>query len=122
MEAYYKVNENLTFKINGENVKSILDQLTGIYQSVGAEECGKCGSGDTRPQSRKIKDDVFYEIRCQQCEAVLQLGVSKEDQSLYKKKMKTDTKGKAVKDNDGKGVYLPNGGWLKWNPQTQTME
>jgi len=122
MKALFKLNDSVTLEVEAESIKDIVDKLTHIKEAIGPEPCGKCKSTDTFPQSRMVEDNTFYEIRCQKCGAILPLGLSKADQNLYKKRMKTDKKGKAVKDNNGKAIYLPNNGWLKWNPETKEME
>jgi len=122
MEALYKLSPSVTVKVEAGNMMELVDNLTSIRESIGSEPCGKCKSVDTFPNARTVSDNTFYEIRCNDCGAVLQLGVNKNDKKLYKKRMKTDGKGKAVKDKNDKAVYLPNKGWLKWNPETKVME
>lgn len=121
MKAVFKLNPSVSVEVESDNLKDLIDKISEIRESIGPEPCGKCKSENTFPNARKVGDDIFYEIRCADCDAVLQLGTSKADQKLYKKRLKTDNKGKAVKEND-KAVYLPDNGWLKWNYKTKTME
>ena len=122
MKAILKLNENVSIEVESENIVDLVSQMTDVRESIGPEPCGKCKKNNTMPQTRTIGDDTFYEIKCADCGAVLQLGMSKGDGKLYKKRMKTDGKGKAVKDDNGKAVYLSNNGWLKWNPEKKEME
>ena len=122
MEALFKLSPDVTVKVESESVIGLVEELTKVRESIGPESCGKCGDVHTHVNCRTVKGDTYYEIRCQKCHAVLQLGVNKEDKNLYKKRLKVDDKGKAVKGEDGKAVYLPNNGWKKWNPETKTME
>lgn len=121
MQATYKINDLLSISVESETLKDLIDTITQIDDSIRQEPCGKCESLDTFPQSRKVGDDTFYEIKCRKCGAILQLGINKSNQSLYKKRMLTDNKGKALKEND-KAIYLPNHGWRKWNFETKQME
>lgn len=122
MEALIKLNGSTTIKVEGTDLKDLLEQVTQIDDAVGFEPCGKCKSNNTAPRYRQVEEDKFYEIRCLDCGAVLQLGVNKKGGTLYKKKMLTDDKGKAVKNADGKSQWLPNNGWLKWNRDKGVME
>lgn len=122
MKAQYKLCSSVIVEIESESMTDLVDKLTEVKDSIGPEPCGKCKSKNTFPQSRKTGDNTFYEIKCEDCGAVLQLGINKADKNLYKKRMKTDGKGKAVKDENDKAVYLPNNGWLKWNAEKKVME
>ena len=121
MEALYKISNNVTVKVEAENTIGLVEELTRVRESIGPEACGKCKGTNTYPNARVVGDNTYYELRCS-CGAVLQLGVNKADKNLYKKRLKTDSKGKAIKDESDKAVYLPNKGWLKWNPETKEME
>jgi len=122
MKARLELYHGLSFEFESNKLQDILKEISNIETSIGWELCGKCKSNNTFPNYRQVGSDDFYEIKCRDCGAVLQLGTHKEGQTLYKKKMKTDAKGKAVKTDDGKAEYLPDGGWLKWNPNTKSME
>ena len=122
MEALYKINGSITVKVEAENTTGLVEKLTEIRESIGYEPCGKCDSSNTFPNSRRVNKDTYYDIRCADCNSALNLGVNKEEKSLYKKRLKTDDKGISVKDKNDKVIYLPNKGWRKWNPETKTME
>jgi hypothetical protein len=121
MKAIFEAYDGLKFEVEGEKLTSILKEVGGLIDAIGWESCGKCNAGNTFPNHREVGADAFYELKCRECGAVLQLGVHKEGGGLYKKRMAVDSKGKAMKEGD-KAVYLPNRGWLKWNPTTQKME
>lgn len=123
MKARYEAYNSLSFEIEGDKLPTILKELASIREAIAWEPCGKCRSDNTFPNHREVDGTHFYELKCQEpkCGAVLQLGTHKDGGTLYKKKMKTDDKGKAVKVDD-KAQYLLDNGWLKWNPNTQKME
>src|SRR5688500_3373859 len=121
MKAIFEAYGCLKFEVEGDKLPSVMKEVGAIVDAIGHEACGKCDSEFTFPNVREVQGDTFWEIKCQKCGAVLQLGLHKEDQVLYKKRMKVDGKGKALKGEDGKALYLPNKGWLKWNPQTKQM-
>lgn len=122
MKAVYTVNSNLVLEVEGATLQDVIKGITVLDNAIGGEPCGKCKSTNVSPRYRTAEGNDFYELVCKDCGAVLQLGTNKEEKTLYKKKMKTDNKGKAIKDADGKGTYLQDNGWLKWNSKTKLME
>lgn len=144
MKALYELYQGLTFEVEADYLGEILDEVSYIRNAIGYEPCGKCGSEHVFPTSRQVGDDVYYELKChgyvdkdgkalavapdfrngdKPCNAVLQIGQNKnKKKTLYKKKMETDSDGKAVTGSDGKGKYKPNNGWVRYNPVTKTLE
>lgn len=123
MKLIYEVNNSTSIEVECATVQEAIKNLTALRDSVGYENCGQCGN-DTFLRHRTNADgDDFYEHVCSnlKCRAVLQLGTNKEGQTLYKKRMKTDKKGKAIKDGD-KAVYLDKSGWGRYNPETKEVE
>ena len=122
MKAKYKVGANVIIEVEGDKLVDVLDQLNEVNEALGPEPCGKCGKTNTLPRVRTVGEDKFYEIQCKDCWAVLQLGIHKDaSKTLYKKRAKTDGKGKVMKDENDKSVYLPNKGWLKWDKEKKEM-
>lgn len=122
MKAVFNSYNGLTIEIECANLQTLMQEVTAIENAIGHEQCGKCKSNNVFPNHRKVETDDFYELKCNDCYAVLQLGQHKSDQTLYKKKMEVGANGKAVKDENGKAKYLKDNGWLKWNSSTKTME
>ena len=92
----------------GENFNAIAD-----FQEVfGHKSCGKCGNGDLRYGVRKNADNEFREIICKNpdCRAKLAFGSNKKGGGIFPKR------------KDGDGNWLRDGGWVRWNPQTKTVE
>lgn len=122
MRVEYRVNDRLTVTAEGDKAHEIFEQLAKLQEAFGEECCGKCGGKELRFVHR-VKDTFnFYELKCQTkgCYAKLEFGKGKD--TFYPKRMVTDDKGKAVKDADGKGQYLPDNGWMKYNRDTKENE
>ena len=98
MKVNYKVNDNLTFEIEGEGEKEIFRELASIQEIFGEHKCGMCGSTNLRFVSRVVDDNEYFELRCKDCGAILAFGQHKKGGTLFPKR----------KDKDG--VRLPNNG------------
>ena len=90
-------------------------------------KCGKCGCEDIRFQVRTVKDESneensFHELVCKKCFAKLSFGHAKVGGTMYAKRLVTGAKGKAVKDENDKGVQLPDRGLVKCNKETGKNE
>lgn len=105
-----KVIGDLSFEIEGETQRDVFKQIASFEEVFGTNTCGKCQSTDTRHVVRDVDGNEFYEVRCQSCGAKLAFGSTKKGGGLFPKR----------KDNDGN--WLPDGGWVKWNPKTKTAE
>lgn len=96
----------------------VFKQLSEFGETFQDSVCGACGSENIDYVVRKVEDNEFYEMVCRnnKCRAKLAFGHSKADSKLYPKRVVTDNKGKAVKDDNGKAKWLDNGGWTIYNP------
>ena len=72
--------------------------------------CGKCGSENVKLVVRNVDDNFYYEVRCLGCGARLSFGSHKKGGGLFPKR------------KDGEGNWLPDHGWVKWNPKTEKNE
>lgn len=102
MKIFYKVNDKLTFELEGEGQKEIFKELATIQEIFSEEKCGLCGSGNIRFVVRNVDGNDYYELRCIDCGAVLAFGQHKKGGTLFPKR----------KDDDGN--YMPNRGWHKF--------
>lgn len=91
----------------------IMKQFSDFCETFQDSECGACGSTYVDYQVRKVEDNEFYEQVCRnpKCRAKLAYGHSKKDNKMYPKRVVTDNKGKAIKDDNGKVQWLENNGW-----------
>ncbi|NBX98110.1 hypothetical protein EB118_22125 [bacterium] len=102
MKILYKVNDKLTFELEGEGQKEIFKELSTIQEIFSEEQCGLCGSTNIRFVVRNVDGNDYYELRCLDCGAVLAFGQHKKGGTLFPKR----------KDDDGN--YMPNKGWHKF--------
>lgn len=102
MKILYKVNDKLTFELEGEGQKEIFKELATIQEIFSEEKCGLCGSNNIRFVVRNVDGNDYYELRCLDCGAVLAFGQHKKGGTLFPKR----------KDDDGN--YMPNKGWHKF--------
>ena len=102
MKLKYKVGEKLEFELEGAGQKEVFKELALIQEIFGEEKCGVCGSLNFRFIVRNVDSNEYYELRCQDCGAVLAFGQHKKGGTLFPNR------------KDEEGTYLPNKGWYKW--------
>jgi len=125
MKAQYKVDTHTIIEIESDQLTDVLRELQDVKNCISKEPCGKCNGDNSQWRVRRSGDYEFFEIYCPDCYAVLSLGQHKtgdEKGKLYKKRMKTNNKGQSIKDDEGKGIPLPDRGWQRWNKETQQLE
>jgi len=109
MKASY-TSGKITVEIEFETQIELFQKLSNFQEIFEETTCGKCGSDNIRFQVRNVDDNLYYELRCADCGAQLAFGVMKKGGRLFPKR----------KDKEGK--WLPNNGWVKWNPETKREE
>lgn len=111
--TFTKNLDDVTVSFEAEKMIDGFKTLAAVTEVFGVNMCGKCkGTSLTRVVRKNKDEDEFYEIRCDnhKCRAKLELGVHKgKEGGLYTKRMKD-------------GAYLPDNGWLRWNPETKENE
>lgn len=107
---YTTKNGRIKVEIEGESQKDLFESLSKFQEVFDESACGKCESENLRFIVRNVDDNLYYELRCLDCGARLSFGVHKKGGGLFPKR----------KDNDGK--WLPDNGWVKWNPKTEQAE
>lgn len=124
MKLIYEINPQSSVEVECPTVQEVIEKLNYLRDSVGYEPCGQCKNDYTILRHRNVGGNDFYEHVCMNpdCRAVLALGQNKEEKTLYKKRMETNSKGKAEKNDDGKAKYLAHNGWGKYNPTTKEVE
>jgi translation initiation factor 2 beta subunit (eIF-2beta)/eIF-5 len=108
--TYTTKNGRITAELEGESQKDLFGELNKFQEVFEENICGKCGNEDVKFVVRTVDDNQYYELRCSKCGARLAFGVHKKGGGLFPKR----------KDNDGK--WLPDNGWVKWNPKTEQSE
>lgn len=106
---YQTRNGRLNVELEGDSQKEVFEQISRFQEVFEETSCGKCASDDIRYVVRNVDDNLYYELRCADCRAKLSFGVHKKGGGLFPKRRDGDT-------------WLPDGGWLKWNPKTEQNE
>lgn len=110
MKVQYKTGDGrLSVELEGESQKDLFEQLCRFQEVFEEPGCGKCHSTDVRYVVRNVDDNLYYEKRCNKCGARLSFGVHKKGGGLFPKRREGDN-------------WLPDNGWVKWNPKTEQNE
>lgn len=96
-------------EFEAKNVKDVFRAFT-MYEVLGETKCGACESHEISPRFRQAQGYDFYSFNCNACRAELHLGQKREGDVLFPKR----------KDADGN--WLPNRGWVKYEPQQQSQQ
>lgn len=112
MEVMYKLNDKLTFLVEGATQKEIFNKVAEIVKDYvpifGLSRCGCCKSTNIVPVVRQAKDSKkkdkfhsYYEYHCKSntCQARFSIGQLLEGGGLFPK-LKNDNK-----------EWLPDNGW-----------
>jgi hypothetical protein len=126
MQVSKDLGNGLVVTAQGETIVEVWEELAKLTEVFGEKRATKGSDAGTdlvytvRVQG-KFK---FYELTCPSIKAKLAFGVGDGENkgNLYPKRMKTGAGGKAVKDSEGKGIYLPDRGWFRWNRETGENE
>lgn len=109
MEVTYRSGK-LTATFDADSPKDLFSQISVFQEVFDQAKCGKCGSENIRFVVRNVDDNEYYELRCMDCGARLSFGLNKKGGGMFPKR------------KDKEGNWLPDGGWVKWNPNTKKAE
>jgi translation initiation factor 2 beta subunit (eIF-2beta)/eIF-5 len=107
---YTTKNGRVSVELNGDTQREIFEQLSNFQEVFDETVCGKCGSDDVRFVVRNVDDNLYYELKCLDCGARLSFGTMKKGGRLFPRRKNKD------------GEWLPDRGWVKWNPDTKKEE
>jgi DNA-directed RNA polymerase subunit RPC12/RpoP len=108
--TYTTKNNRISAEFEGDSPKDLFASI-GRFQEVFEEDiCGKCGHDHVKFVVRTVDDNHYHELRCSNCGARLSFGANKKGGGLFPKR------------KDSEGNYLPDSGWVKWNPKTSQNE
>ena len=108
--SYTTKNGRVTVEIEGDSQRDLFSGISKAQEVFEEDTCGKCGHDHVRFVVRTIDDNQYHELRCTSCGAKLSFGANKKGGGLFPKR----------KDPDGD--WLPDSGWVKWNPKTEKNE
>lgn len=115
MEVTYRTSDDrISVKIEGEDQKSIVEQLSLFSEVFEAEVCGKCQGANTRFRVRKVQDGkknyTYYSRLCNDCGSQLHYGQHSEGGTLFPKRYDDDNK------------EIGKRGWVKFNKDSGKEE
>lgn len=110
MKVKYKVGDKLEFELEGAGQKEIFKELATIQEIFAEEKCGLCGSSNLRFVVRNVEGNDYYELRCNECGAILAFGQHKKGGTLFPKR------------KDDEGNWLANKGWHKWTGSSKDKD
>jgi hypothetical protein len=105
MKVIYNVNSKLAFELEGSGQKEIFKELALIQEIFGEEYCGLCNKDNLRFVVRNVEGNDYYELRCNDCGALLAFGQHKKGGTLFPKR------------KDDENNYLPHKGWHKYSKE-----
>ena len=111
MKVTYKTrNGKLSVELEGDSQRDIFAEISKFQEVFEEDTCGKCGSDNIKFVVRNVDDNLYYELRCADCGSRLAFGSMKKGGGLFPKR------------KDAEGNWLPDRGWVKWNPKTEKNE
>jgi len=111
MKVNYTTNNNkINVEIEGDSHRDIFDQISRFQEVFEQGTCGKCSSENLKYVVRTVEDNQYFELRCANCTARLSFGANKKGGGLFPRR------------KDSAGSWLPDAGWVKWNPKTEKNE
>lgn len=110
--SYAVPETSITVDFDATGQEDFMLKLHKLQEILLENTCGKCGKHRIVIQVRTVDKYTYYELKCKDCGAILQFG--KTDDGLYPRRYEMDgTKPKL--DAKGEKVWLPDGGWIKWD-------
>jgi hypothetical protein len=117
MKVTYTFKNNAIIEVEGDNQQDVFDKIASLEEVFSINKCGKCQSDDLKFVVRNVGKYTYRELHCRKCWAKLSFSTHSDDGTMFPKRRET-VDGKYSPD----GKLLPDGGWMKWNAETQTME
>ena len=109
MKVTYRATDKLVFELEGSGQKEIFKELALIQEIFSEEKFGLCGSTNLKFIVRNVDNNDYFELRCNDCGAILAFGQHKKGGTLFPKR------------KDDNANYLPNKGWHKWTKDKESL-
>lgn len=116
MKLQYTTKDGrMTVEFEGSTQTDVVDQLASFQEVFEDNVCRKNGkeSDDVVWRVREVDDNKYYE-------KYVISGPLKGTKKSYGQHKKGG--GLFPKVKDSKGSYLPDNGWVRWNPETKSEE
>ena len=108
--SYTTKNGRISIEIEGDSHRDLFGGIAKFQEVFEEDACQKCKGEKIRFVVRNVDDNLYYELRCADCGARLSFGVNKNGGGLFPRR------------KDSEGNWLPDSGWVKWNPKTNQNE
>ena len=108
--SYTTRNGRVTVENEGDSQRDLFSGISKAQEVFEEDTCGKCGHDHVKFVVRTVDDNQYHELRCSNCGAKLSFGANKKGGGLFPKRKGPD------------GDWLPDSGWVKWNPKTEKNE
>ena len=128
LEVFYRPNNTLTVKAEVRGAEEMFQVLGPLQEILGEMKCCKCRGESVRFVHRKADGHDVYELLCETkkdngipCRAKLALGMTT-DRNLFPRRyaqVKKNGEWVPETDADGKRVYLPDNGWVRWDSKQE---
>lgn len=123
MKIIYQPTPKIIIEVEVRDVQEMFDKVGPLQELMESCKCGKCGGTDIRFLHREQGGFDYYELVCQErndsgipCGAKLSLGQDLKTKNLFPRRYAQDPSDKKKPlMKDGKKVWLPNNGWVRWN-------
>lgn len=116
--ANYRPNPKLTIQFTFKDTEEYMTTMHALSEVLSEDTCGKCKKRNILPVVRTVDKYTYRELKCQDCGATLQFGKQQDGSGLYPRRYEMDGKEPKL-DKDGKRIYLPNNGWVRWDAKLE---
>jgi hypothetical protein len=107
MRVVYKLAK-FEVEVDGDSTRDCFDKISSAVEIMSNSRCGACDSENVIPVVRENAGNHYREMSCIDCGCRLAFGQRRADGEMFPKK------------KDKEGSWLPNRGWVKWQPRENT--
>jgi len=115
LEIFFRPTPDITIKADCKDIDDVFKTIGPLQEVFHNSTCGKCKSTKIRYVARKADKFDVFELYCESCGAKLALGKN-DSGNLFPRRYEQDPADpKKPRMVDGKKVWLPNEGWVRWD-------
>jgi hypothetical protein len=113
MKAQLRVRTDLVIELEAEQQQDLFRAIASAQEVFGEKKCGKCKAANLTFRVRTVKDNNFFEVVCNSCRATMSMGVHRTGGTLFPRRH--------IEAEGGAKEWLPDNGWLRWDPEAERM-
>jgi hypothetical protein len=118
MNVTFQATDKIKVEFEASSQEALFTTIAKL-QEILNQTCGKCKKETKLTfQRRTVGEYTYHELRCE-CGAILSFGKERQSQDLYPRRTEMDGNKPKVDENNKK-VYLPDGGWVKWDAASKS--